>query len=133
MHHDRLLQKFLSSVPIIDLLFICTNKLSEVYPELSYLSKKKLVIAWLEHLLYAIAGFLTGMFLGISLAIIIYVISFSISFPIEIHISRFVKLVTWEWAKGKNLRHVLSTFTWSGVNITLYFTIGLALSTLVSM
>ncbi|MEM0233403.1 MAG: hypothetical protein QXD66_01180 [Candidatus Nezhaarchaeales archaeon] len=129
-HDNKLIQKFLSSIPIIDLLFICTSKMLKVYPELSYLSKKKLIVAWLEHLLYAIIGFLIGVFFGVPLAIIIYIVSFSIGFPIEIYISRYVRLVTWEWAKTKSLREVLSMFTWTGINITLYFAIGLALSTL---
>ncbi|MEM0217457.1 MAG: hypothetical protein QXM73_01735 [Candidatus Nezhaarchaeales archaeon] len=129
-HDNKLIQKFLSSIPIIDLLFICTGKMLKVHPELSYLSKKKLIMAWLEHLLYAIIGFLMGLFFGVPLAMTIYVISFSIGFPIEIYISRRVMLVTWEWARGKSLREVISMFTWAGMNITLYFTIGLALSAL---
>lgn len=131
MPRSKLLQRLLASIPVVDLLFICTSRMLEAYPELSYLSRRKLIMAWLEHLLYAFMGFTLGMLLGASLTIIIYAISFSIGFPIEVHISRFVKLATWEWAKGKSLRQVLSTFMWSGVNITLYFAIGLALSILV--
>lgn len=129
MRNDqKLLQKFLSSIPVVDLLYICSGKISTIYPELSYLSERKLIMAWLEHLLYAVIGFLLNTFLGTSLAIIIYAISFSVGFPIEVYISRYVRLATWEWAKKRSLKQVFSTFIWSGVNITFYFMIGLSLS-----
>lgn len=131
MHSDRnLLQRFLSSIPVIDLMYICSGKMTKIYSELSYLSRRKLVIAWFEHLLYAVIGFLLSTLLGAYLTIMIYAISFSIGFPVEVYISRFVRLTTWEWAMGKSLKQVFTTFIWSGVNVTLYFMIGLALSAL---
>ncbi len=123
-----LIHRLLASLPFIDFFYISSNRIVLVFPELSYLSRSKLVAGWLEHVLYVALGFICRLVFGFPWTLVVYVICFAIGFPIEVYISRFVKVPTWEWARGKSVRDVLPLFCWSALNVTLYFIIGLAIS-----
>jgi len=118
----------LASLPFIDFFYISSSRIASVFPELSYLTRRKLIVGWFEHVLYIALGFICGFVFGFPWTLAVYAICFAIGFPIEIYISRFVKIPTWEWAKDKGLREVVPLFCWSALNVTLYFIIGLTIS-----
>ena len=125
---EGFIDRLLASIPFIDFFYIGSKRIVRAFPELSYLSRRRLLAGWFEHVLYIALGFICGFIFGFPLSIIVYVVCFSIGFPIEVYIARFVNVPTWEWAKGKRVRDVLPLFGWSALNVTLYFVIGLALS-----
>jgi len=122
------IHRLLASLPFIDFFYIGSSRIVRVFPELSYLTRGKLIVGWLEHVLYIALGFICGLVFGFPWTLIVYVICFTIGFPIEVYISRFVRVPTWEWARGRSLRDVLPLFCWSALNVTLYFVVGLAIS-----
>ncbi|MCS7139337.1 MAG: hypothetical protein N3F04_01095 [Candidatus Nezhaarchaeota archaeon] len=122
---SKVVERLLALIPLVDLIYIYSSRITRIYPELSYLSRRRLLLGWLEHVLYAVLGFMLCKLFGPLLAIMVYVISLSIALPIEVYISRLARIPTWEWAKGKKLRERFQLFCLASLNATLYFLIGL--------
>jgi len=117
--------RLLCQIPVLDFYFIASNKINTYFPMFSYMSRKKKVLAQLEHVAYLILGFYACLMLNAKLAFLIYASCALIVMPLEAYLAKKVKkFPTWEWASKHSFKTVFSTFCLILVNLTLYFSIG---------
>ena len=117
--------KLLCQVPGLDFYFIASGKINVYFPFLSYMSRRKKVLAQLEHLAYVILGVFACSMLNAMLAFLIYTLCALLIIPLEAFLAKKVrKFPTWEWASKLSFKSVLFTFCLILVNLTLYFSIG---------
>ncbi|RJX16503.1 hypothetical protein CW703_00185 [Candidatus Bathyarchaeota archaeon] len=121
-----ILEKLAANLPILDYCYILTGRINKAFPVVAYMSKKKKLLAQTEHLSYMFLGILAQMLLQTYLALLIFAGCFVVAFPLELYlIKKYPNFVTWEWAKNKSYKFILSVFGWVSINIILYYLTGI--------
>ena len=121
----KTLEKLIANLPILDFYYVLTGRIDKIFPDISYLSKRVKLLAQLEHLAYMPLGFLVTLLMGGGVALTLYAACFLIFFPLELFLMRKAsRVVTWEWARNKSYKAILSVYGWVPIDITSYYIIG---------